>query len=58
MKKRQIDAALKSAKRSLETDGFQVKKEQEELVKKQLKGNLTEGQFLEEVRKRIKPKEK
>ncbi|WP_242303279.1 antitoxin VbhA family protein [Bacillus cereus group sp. BfR-BA-01495] len=58
MKKRQIDAALQSTKHSLETDGFQVTKEQEELVKKQLQSELTEEQFLEEVRKRIKQKEK
>ncbi|HFK1477194.1 TPA: antitoxin VbhA family protein [Bacillus paranthracis] len=57
MKKRQTDAALRSARHSLETEGFQVTKHHEELVKKQLQGKLTEEQFLEEVRKRIEQKD-
>ncbi len=58
MKKRKVAAALKSVRRSLETDGFQVTNEHEGLVKSQLQGDITEEQFLEEVRNRIKLKEK
>lgn len=51
--KKQIDAAMKEAKHSLEIEGFTITEKHEELVAKRLRNEITEEQFLEEVRKRV-----
>ncbi|HFU6611364.1 hypothetical protein [Bacillus cereus group sp. BY5-1LC] len=56
--KKQIDAAMQSAKHSMQTDGFKIMEEHTKLVEKQLKNEKTEEEFLNEVRKRIKQKGK
>lgn len=54
MKKKQIDAAMKCAKHSLEVENITITKSHDNLVYKCLNGEVTEEQFLEEVRKRTK----
>ncbi|MCC2414294.1 MULTISPECIES: hypothetical protein [Bacillus cereus group] len=52
--KKQITAAMQSAKHSLEVEEFKITREHEELVEKRLNNEITEEEFLEEVRRRIK----
>lgn len=54
MKKKQIEKAMKEAKYSLEFEGFEITKDHEQLVARQINNEITEEEFLEELRKRVK----
>lgn len=54
MKEKKITAAMQSAKVSLEVENITVTETHDKLVFKCLNGEVTEEQFLEEVRKRAK----
>lgn len=45
MKKEQIEKAMKQAKASLEIEGYSINKEQSELVRAKLAGEITEKEF-------------
>ncbi|KYQ02987.1 hypothetical protein B4079_1863 [Bacillus cereus] len=49
---------MQSAKHSLEVENITITKTHDKLVYKCLNGEVTEEQFLEEVRKRLSLKEK
>lgn len=51
--KKEITAAMRSAKASLEVENITITKSHDKLVSKCLNGEVTEEQFLEEVRKRL-----
>ncbi|BCC56657.1 MULTISPECIES: hypothetical protein [Bacillus] len=53
MKKENVKAAMQGVKHSMQTDGFEITEEQTKLVAKQLRNEITEEEFLQEVRKRI-----
>ncbi|GAB6562226.1 hypothetical protein bcgnr5377_61660 [Bacillus cereus] len=44
---------MQGVKHSMQTDGFEITEEQTKLVAKQLRNEITEEEFLQEVRKRI-----
>jgi len=48
------DEMMKEARKSMELSGFRIGKEQDELVRKQLDGKITEEEFLKEVQNRLK----
>ncbi|HDR7220626.1 TPA: hypothetical protein QCW55_005632 [Bacillus cereus] len=50
--KKKVKAAMRSAKASLEVENITITKSHDKLVSKCLNGEVTEEQFLEEVRKR------
>lgn len=49
---------MKEAKHSLEVEGFSITEEHTKLVAKRLNNEITEEEFLKEVRKRVNQKEK
>ncbi|MGM2612132.1 hypothetical protein [Bacillus cereus group sp. BceL008] len=51
--KKKVTAAMQKAKFSLETEGFTITEEHTKLVEKRLNEEITEEEFLQEVRKRI-----
>ncbi|MCC2425446.1 hypothetical protein [Bacillus wiedmannii] len=53
MKKKNVKAAMQSAKHSLEVENITITKTHDKLVSKCLNNEITEEQFLEEVRKRL-----
>ncbi|WP_448163651.1 hypothetical protein [Bacillus mobilis] len=56
--KKQIEQIMKVSKHSLETEGFTITEEHTKLVEKRLRNKINDEDFLKEVRKRIKQKEK
>ncbi|WP_156577009.1 antitoxin VbhA family protein [Bacillus luti] len=48
------DKAIEKARKSMELSGFRINKDQDELVRKQLNGKISEEEFLKEARKRLK----
>lgn len=58
MKKKNVKAAIQSAKHSMKTDGFKITEEHTKLVTKQLNNEINEEEFLQEVRKRVNQKGK
>ncbi|MEG7894681.1 hypothetical protein J0818_30345 [Bacillus cereus] len=50
------DEAMKEARKSLELSGFQVTKEHDKLVSKQLENEISEEECLQETRKRLEIK--
>lgn len=48
------DEMMKEARKSMELSGFRIGKEQDELVRKQLEGKISEEEFLKEVQNRLK----
>jgi hypothetical protein len=51
-----LEKALRSAKASLEIEGLKVEDYHEELVRKKLKGEISEEEFLETAKKIAKQK--
>lgn len=47
------DEAMKKARQSMELSGFRFTKEHDELILKQLNGEITEEEFLHIIRKQI-----
>lgn len=45
--------AMEAARHSMEIEGFTITEKHEELAKKQLNGEISEEEFLSEVRKNI-----
>ncbi|MBF8118130.1 hypothetical protein [Bacillus cereus] len=50
------DEAMKEARKSLELSGFWITRDHNELVSKQLKNEISEEEFLQEIRKRLEIK--
>ncbi|CAM4294905.1 MULTISPECIES: hypothetical protein [Bacillus] len=48
------DEVMKEARKSMELSGFHVNKDQDELVRKQLDGKISEEEFLKQVQNRLK----
>ena len=48
------DEMMKEARKSMELSGFRIGTDQDELVRKQLDGKITEEEFLKEVKNRLK----
>ncbi|OFD52870.1 hypothetical protein BWGOE4_55940 [Bacillus mycoides] len=53
MEKKKITAAMQGAKHSMQTDGFEITEEHTKLVEKRLRNEITEEEFLKEVRKLV-----
>ena len=56
MSRSSIVKAMKNAKASLELSGFKVGEEHTELVRKDLAGELTNEEFLEEAKRLVQEK--
>jgi hypothetical protein len=50
------DEAMKEARGSMALSGFQVTKKHDKLVSKRLKNEISEEEFLQEIRKRLEIK--